>query len=150
MHKLREVLAITDNTVMRQGAMVEHVVTADTNKEQLAELMVGRKVRLKVDKSEDLKELIKVDNLQYFDDAGVERVKSVSFGVRQGEVVGIAGVSGNGQSEILALLSGIIQPYSGSEDINGSHIDKHTVLDPQQVRAIGVGYIQKIATSKGL
>lgn len=152
-HKLREVLAITDNiSVMRQGAMVEHVVTADTNKEQLAELMVGRKVRLKVDKSEanPKKELIKVNNLQYFDDAGVERVKSVSFGVRQGEVVGIAGVSGNGQSEILALLSGIIQPYSGSIDINGSHIDKHTVLDPQQVRAIGVGHIPEDRHKQGL
>lgn len=152
-HKLREVLAITDNiSVMRQGAMVEHVVTADTNKEQLAELMVGRKVRLKVDKSEAApkKELIKVDNLQYFDDAGVERVKSVSFGVRQGEVVGIAGVSGNGQSEILALLSGIIQPYSGSIDINGSHIDKDTALDPQQVRAIGVGHIPEDRHKQGL
>ncbi len=68
-HKLREVLAITDNiSVMRQGTMVEHVVTAKTNKEQLAELMVGRKVRLKVDKSEanPKKELIKVDQLQFF------------------------------------------------------------------------------------
>ncbi|WP_240206525.1 ABC transporter ATP-binding protein [Vibrio sp. CyArs1] len=152
-HKLREVLAITDNiSVMRQGTMVEHVVTAKTNKEQLAELMVGRKVRLKVDKSEanPKKELIKVDQLQFFDDAGVERVKSISFGVRQGEVVGIAGVSGNGQSEILGLLSGIIKPYSGSIDINGSHIDKHHPLDPQQVRAIGVGHIPEDRHKQGL
>lgn len=152
-HKLREVLAITDNvSVMRQGAMVEHVVTADTNKEQLAEFMVGRKVRLKVDKSEAApkKELIKVENLQYFDDAGVERVKSVNFSVRQGEVVGIAGVSGNGQSEILGLLSGILKPVSGSIDMNGNVINADTPLDPQQVRAVGVGHIPEDRHKQGL
>ena len=152
-HKLREVLAITDNiSVMRQGTMVEHVTTANTNKEQLAEFMVGRKVRLKVDKhcSNPKKQLITVDNLQYFDDAGVERVKRISFGVRQGEVVGIAGVSGNGQSEILALLSGILQPHSGSIHINNSTIDKLNPLNPQEVRAIGVGHIPEDRHKQGL
>jgi simple sugar transport system ATP-binding protein len=152
-HKLREVLAVTDNvSVMRQGAMVEHVVTAETDKEQLAELMVGRKVRLKVDKEEATpkKELIKVENLQYFDDAGVERVKSVNFSVRQGEVVGIAGVSGNGQSEILGLLSGILKPVSGTIHMNGSDIDAEHALDPQHVRAIGVGHIPEDRHKQGL
>lgn len=152
-HKLREVLAVTDNvSVMRQGAMVEHVVTAETDKEQLAELMVGRKVRLKVDKEKanPKKELIKVENLQYFDDAGVERVKSVNFSVRQGEVVGIAGVSGNGQSEILGLLSGILKPVSGTIHMNGSDIDAEHALDPQHVRAIRVGHIPEDRHKQGL
>ncbi|CAH0525015.1 ABC transporter ATP-binding protein [Vibrio hippocampi] len=152
-HKLREVLAITDNvSVMRQGAMVSHVVTAETDKEQLAELMVGRKVRLKVDKQEAApkKELIKVTDLQYFDDAGVERVKSVSFGVKQGEVVGIAGVSGNGQSEILNLLAGITKPHSGQIELNGQTISATQALDPQQVRAAGVGHIPEDRHKQGL
>jgi len=152
-HKLREVLAITDNiSVMRQGAMVSHVVTAKTNKEQLAELMVGRKVRLKVDKepAQPKKELITVKELQYFDQSGVERVKRVSFSVRQGEVVGIAGVSGNGQSEILSLLSGIIAPSSGSIELNGSEISPQSPLDPQQVRAIGVSHIPEDRHKQGL
>ncbi|GAK83879.1 predicted nucleoside ABC transporter ATP-binding component [Vibrio ponticus] len=152
-HKLREVLAITDNiSVMRQGAMVSHVVTANTNKEQLAELMVGRKVRLKVDKepAQPQKELITVKDLQYFDQSGVERVKKVNFSVRQGEVVGIAGVSGNGQSEILSLLSGIIQPASGSINLNGHDITADHTLDPQQVRGIGVSHIPEDRHKQGL
>ncbi|WP_117235295.1 ABC transporter ATP-binding protein [Vibrio maerlii] len=152
-HKLREVLAITDNvSVMRQGAMVEHVVTAETDKEQLAELMVGRKVRLKVEKqaSSPKKELIKVNDLSYFDDAGVERVKSANFSVRQGEVVGIAGVSGNGQSELLGLLSGILTPHSGSIELNGKTITPESNLCPQQVRANGVGHIPEDRHKQGL
>jgi simple sugar transport system ATP-binding protein len=152
-HKLREVLAITDNiSVMRQGAMVDHVVTAQTNKEQLAELMVGRKVRLKVEKeiAAPKKERIRVNDLQYFDDSGVERVKRINFNVRQGEVVGIAGVSGNGQSEILGLLSGILKPHSGSIELNGHTIDHTHACDPQHVRAIGVGHIPEDRHKQGL
>ncbi|RJX74382.1 ABC transporter ATP-binding protein [Vibrio sinensis] len=152
-HKLREVLAITDNvSVMRQGAMVSHVVTANTNKEQLAELMVGRKVRLKVDKqtANPKKELIRVNELQYFDAAGVERVKSIKFSVHQGEVVGIAGVSGNGQSEILGLLSGILKPYSGQIQLNGHQIDATSPFDPQQIRAIGISHIPEDRHKQGL
>ncbi|WED21220.1 ABC transporter ATP-binding protein [Vibrio sp. JC009] len=152
-HKLREVLAITDNiSIMRQGQMVEHVVTSETNKEELAELMVGRKVRLKVDKQEakPKNSLIKVENLSYFDDAGVQRVKGISFDVRAGEIVGIAGVSGNGQSEILGLLSGILPPESGSIELNGNKITKENVTDPRHVRAMGVGHIPEDRHKQGL
>ncbi|MGL5556207.1 MAG: ABC transporter ATP-binding protein, partial [Aeromonas veronii] len=115
-HKLREILAITDQvSIMRRGEMVAHVATKDTDKEQLAELMVGRKVRLKVDKgpTQPGEAKLKIEGLSYFDASKVERVKSVSFEVRAGEVVGIAGVSGNGQSELLSLLGGILKPSKG-------------------------------------
>lgn len=152
-HKLREVLAITDNvSVMRQGQMVGHVVTAQTNQEELAELMVGRKVRLKVEKepATPKDELVKVNDLSYFDDAGVQRVKGINLSVRAGEIVGIAGVSGNGQSEILGLLSGILQPYSGSIELNGHIISPDHHLDPQHVRYIGVGHIPEDRHKQGL
>jgi len=152
-HKLREVLAITDNvSVMRQGQMVAHVKTSETNREELAELMVGRKVRLKVDKldAKPAKELIKVNNLGYVDSSGVKRVKDISFSVRAGELVGIAGVSGNGQSEILSLLSGIIPPTSGSFELNGHTISAENPTDPQQVRAMGVGHIPEDRHKQGL
>ncbi|WP_207621631.1 ABC transporter ATP-binding protein [Vibrio ziniensis] len=152
-HKLREVLAITDNiSVMRQGQMVADVKTSETNREELAELMVGRKVRLKVDKSEanPAKELLKVNNLSYVDRSGVKRVKDISFSVRAGELVGIAGVSGNGQSEILSLLSGILKPTSGSFELNGHTISVDKPADPQQVRAMGVGHIPEDRHKQGL
>lgn len=152
-HKLREVLAITDNiSVMRQGTMVDHVVTADTNQDQLAELMVGRKVRLKVEKqpAQPKQARIKVNKLSYFDRSKVQRIKEISFSVREGEIVGIAGVSGNGQSEILGLLSGILKPASGSIELNGNILTAEKPSDPQQVRAMGVGHIPEDRHKQGL
>lgn len=152
-HKLREVLAITDNiSVMRQGAMVDHVVTAQTNQDQLAELMVGRKVRLKVEKepASPKNELIKVNKLSYFDESKVQRIKDISFSVREGEILGVAGVSGNGQSEILGLLSGILKPASGSIELNGHKMTADLPRDPQQVRAMGVGHIPEDRHKQGL
>ncbi|MDV7104696.1 ABC transporter ATP-binding protein [Vibrio sp. TH_r3] len=152
-HKLREVLAITDNiSVMRQGTMVDHVVTAQTNQDQLAELMVGRKVLLKVEKeaAKPKKALIDVKNLSYFDSSNVQRIKDISFSVREGEIVGIAGVSGNGQSEVLSLLSGIIKPASGTIELNGHILSPEQPSDPQQVRAMGVGHIPEDRHKQGL
>jgi simple sugar transport system ATP-binding protein len=152
-HKLREVLAITDNvSVMRQGAMVEHIQTSATDKEQLAELMVGRKVRLTVEReaANPQASLVQVNDLCYTDDAGVRRVKNVSFNVRAGEIVGIAGVSGNGQSEILSLLGGILSPTSGSFTLNQHTVSAENPTDPQQVRAMGVGHIPEDRHKQGL
>ncbi|MHA2938539.1 ABC transporter ATP-binding protein [Vibrio sp. RC27] len=152
-HKLREVLAITDNvSVMRQGEMVAHVKTKDTDREQLAELMVGRKVRLKVDKeaATPTNTLLNVEKLRYVDPTGVTRVKDISFSVRAGELVGIAGVSGNGQSEILGLLSGMLSPTSGAIEMNGHTIDADNPSDPRQVRAMGVGHIPEDRHKQGL
>jgi simple sugar transport system ATP-binding protein len=125
-HKLREIMAITDNvSVMRQGEMVRTLKTSETNPEELAELMVGRRVLLRVDKKPATpgKTLLEVENLVVADDLGVVRVKDVSFSVRAGEIVGIAGVSGNGQSELLESVSGMRDQRSGTVVMNGRELE---------------------------
>ena len=102
-HKLREILAITDTvSVMRQGEMVATLPTKEATREHLAELMVGRKVRLELDKTKALPGAVRlsVRNLTVIDGKGVKRVDSVGFDLRAGEILGIAGVSGNGQSAL--------------------------------------------------
>ncbi|MCJ9725473.1 ATP-binding cassette domain-containing protein, partial [Agrobacterium sp. BETTINA12B] len=108
-HKLREIMAITDTvSVMRRGEMVATRKTAETTVEELAELMVGRRVLLRVEKGTahpgDV--LLSVRNLTVKDGRGVTMVDNVSFDVRAGEIVGIAGVAGNGQSELLEAIAG--------------------------------------------
>ena len=114
-HKLKEILAITDRvTVMRQGAVVATRPTAETSQEELAELMVGRRVLLRVART-DAKpgaEVLRAEDLRHIDARGVERLRGVSFSVRAGEIVGIAGVSGNGQSELIEVLAGL-RPLQG-------------------------------------
>jgi simple sugar transport system ATP-binding protein len=121
-HKLREIMAVTDNvSIMRQGRMVAHRKTAETSTEELAELMVGRKVLLRVQKdmARPGDDVLSVRNLSVRDAAGVQRVKGVSFNVRAGEIVGVAGVAGNGQSFLLEALTGIRPFESGEISIAG-------------------------------
>ena len=121
-HKLREIMAVTDQvSVMRQGKMVAHRTTAKTSREELAELMVGRKVLLRVDKgpAHPVEPALTVTDLVVTDRQGVQRVKGVSFTVRRGEILGIAGVAGNGQSELLEAVTGIRAPASGSIVLDG-------------------------------
>ena len=108
-HKLREIMDITDTvSVMRRGEMTATVKTSDTNPEELAELMVGRKVLLRVDKTpaKPGETVLEVKNLRMTDDQGVERLKGIDLKIRAGEILGIAGVSGNGQSMLLEVLGG--------------------------------------------
>ena len=114
-HKLREIMAVTDRvSVMRRGRMVAHRDTAGTTIPELAELMVGRRVLLRVEKgpAQPGRELLTVERLRVCDDQGASRVRDVSFTVRAGEIVGIAGVAGNGQSELLEALAGL-RPVAG-------------------------------------
>ena len=109
-HKLREIMEVTDRiSVMRQGRMVAHRDTAATTVAELAELMVGRRVLSQVEKraAKPGRDLLSVENLRVCDDRGLTRVHDVSFAVRAGEIVGIAGVAGNGQSELLEALAGL-------------------------------------------
>ncbi|GGB10821.1 ABC transporter ATP-binding protein [Allosediminivita pacifica] len=123
-HKLREIMEITDTvSVMRRGEMTATVKTAETTPEQLAELMVGRKVLLRVDKvpAQPGRPVLEVENLRHVDESGVERLKGVSLDVRAGEILGIAGVSGNGQSELLEVLGGYADA-TGTVRVNGQEI----------------------------
>ncbi|WP_425071379.1 ABC transporter ATP-binding protein [Sagittula sp. S175] len=152
-HKLREIMEITDTvSVMRRGEMTATVKTSETSPEQLAELMVGRKVLLRVDKTpaQPGAPILEVENLRHTDSHGVERLKGVSFNVRAGEVLGIAGVSGNGQSELLHVLGGMTNA-TGSIRVNGQEIDltgKHS--DGQSRRARGIAHVPEDRHHEGL
>src|SRR5207245_11315053 len=109
-------------TVMRQGSVVATLPTADTTPERVAELMVGRKVLLPVDKtaSRPGEPVLEIKDLVVEDGLGVERVKGVGFTVRRGEIVGVAGVAGNGQSELLEALAGIRPAKSGQRRLTAA------------------------------
>lgn len=149
-HKLREIMAITDTvSVMRRGEMVATRTTSETTVEELAELMVGRRVLLRVDKgiANPGEFVLSVRNLTVKDGRGVTMVDNVSFDVRAGEIVGIAGVAGNGQSELLEALAGIRKPTSGEILLNGKTIDK---VNPAHLRALGLAHIPEDRHHMGL
>ncbi|MBA4796375.1 simple sugar transport system ATP-binding protein [Rhizobium rosettiformans] len=149
-HKLREIMAITDTvSVMRRGEMVATRKTAETTVEELAELMVGRRVLLHVEKkpANPGEIFLSVRNLTVKDNRGVVMVDNVSFDVRAGEIVGIAGVAGNGQSELLEAITGIRKPVAGEIWINGQNV---AGLDPAELRGIGVAHIPEDRHHMGL
>lgn len=152
-HKLREIMEITDTvSVMRRGQMTATVKTAETSPEHLAELMVGRKVLLRVDKkpAEPKDTVLEVQDLRVRDGKGVERLKGVSLTLRAGEILGIAGVSGNGQSELLEVLGGM-QTGTGHVRVNGQEIDlTGRFSDGQSRRARGIAHVPEDRQREGL
>ena len=152
-HKLREIMDATDTvSVMRRGEMTATVKTSDTSPEQLAELMVGRKVLLEIDKAPATPGpmVLEVENLRVVDDAGVERVKGISFHIAAGEILGIAGVAGNGQTELLEVLGGITRG-TGSVRLNGDELDltgRHS--DGRTRRARGIAHVPEDRQREGL
>lgn len=152
-HKLHEIIHITDNvSVMRAGKMVAQKVTSKTDREDLAELMVGRKVLLQVDKEDKDKGevLLKVNKLSVLDENNIFRLKDVSFEVHAGEVVGIAGVSGNGQSALLKVLSGISNITQGSVEILGQKMDSKNPIFPDKLRELGLSHVPEDRLRMGL
>jgi simple sugar transport system ATP-binding protein len=152
-HKLREIMEATDTvSVMRRGEMTATVKTSETSPEHLAELMVGRKVLLRVDKepAKPGAKVLEVENLRVVDAAGVERVKGISLEVRAGEILGIAGVAGNGQSELLEVLGGM-ENGTGSIRVNGEELDltgKHS--DARSRRKRGIAHVPEDRQREGL
>jgi ABC-type uncharacterized transport system ATPase subunit len=152
-HKLREIMAITDTvSVMRQGTMVATRETAKTTVGELAELMVGRRVLLRVEKGEASPGEVKlsVRNLTVRDSRGVTMVDDVSFDIRGGEIVGIAGVAGNGQSELMEAISGIRRAVSGSVLLDGKPIDVTGIADPGELRDRGLAHVPEDRHHVGL
>ncbi len=142
-HKLREIMAVTDRvTVMRQGAVVGEVATGTTSPRELAEKMVGRAVLLRVEKgpARPGETLLSVRDLEVRDRFDVARVRGVSFELRAGEIVGVAGVSGNGQSELLEALAGIRMPSRGGIILGGRDLVREQ-LDPRRRRALGLAHV---------
>jgi len=152
-HKLREIMAITDTvSVMRQGQMVATLPTKETSPEKLAELMVGRRVLLRVEKgpAHPGKPLLEVKNLVVADDLKVVRVKDVSFNVRAGEIVGIAGVAGNGQSELLESIAGMRDQQSGDVVLNGNVLSLEGDDGAHRARLAGLAHVPEDRQTEGL
>ncbi len=152
-HKLREIMAITDNvSVMRRGRMVAHRATAETTREELAELMVGRTVELVRNQSPHAGGAValETDRLSYVDEGGTRRLDGVSLAVRAGEIVGIAGVAGNGQSELLSVLAGIVPPTDGSFRVGERVVTAERPADPREIRSLGVAHVPEDRRREGL
>ena len=150
-HKLREIMAIPDRvSVMRRGEMVATRETKDTSVGELAELMVGRRVLLRVDKghAKPGAVVLEVKNLTWKDAKGTPRVDNVSFTVRAGEIVGIAGVSGNGQSELLDCIAGITRAASGEIIFEGRAAGPD--CNPHTLRNDGMAHVPEDRQHRGL
>ncbi|MDG1737584.1 MAG: ABC transporter ATP-binding protein [Paracoccaceae bacterium] len=152
-HKLREIMEITDTvSVMRRGEMTATVKTSETSPEQLAELMVGRKVLLRVDKeaANPGETILVVKNLRQFDDQGVERLKGISLNLKAGEILGIAGVAGNGQSELLEVLGGYANA-TGEVTLKGNALPlSGSGANGRIRRESGIGHVPEDRQQEGL
>ena len=149
-HKLREVLEISDRiTVMRRGKVVGHLVTKDTTEQEIATLMVGREVLLRVDKkpAKPGDVTFKVENLTASSDRGVPALKGVSFELRQGEILGIAGVEGNGQSELMEVLAGTRRATGGRVLLGDKDV---TSFDARTEREAGIAFVPEDRRGTGL
>lgn len=141
-HKLKEVFAIADDiTVLKDGRIVGNVKPSDVGEEEIANMMVGRQVILKANKVEhDLgRVILEAKNIVIKDSAGVERVKNVSLTIREGEIVGIAGVAGSGQQQIVEAIFGLQDIEPGGQIIfDGQDITK---MNCRERRKLGIGYV---------
>jgi simple sugar transport system ATP-binding protein len=148
-HKLREVREISDRvTVMRDGQRIGTVATRDATERDLARMMVGREVLESVEKPPTTpgKPILEVRQLCYSANTGKRVLDDVSFTVRAGEIVGIAGVEGNGQTQLVEVLTGLLPAQSGEVVIEGQPI---TGRDPRQVREHGVAHIPEDRLTNG-
>jgi len=149
-HKLKEVMAAADRiSVMHAGKMVGTVKPGETDEQQLAEMMVGRKVILQVDKgaAHPKKPVLEVNGLTVLDDQRHPRVDELSLSVRAGEILGIAGVQGNGQTELVEALTGLRHTAAGTVKILGRDM---THASPRKVIEAGVGHIPEDREKHGL
>jgi general nucleoside transport system ATP-binding protein len=140
-HKLYEVLEIADRiTVIRRGKVVGSRLPSETDEDDLAALMVGRNVQLIVDRGEShpAGPQLSVSELRVNDDRGHEAVKGLTFDVRAGEILGIAGVAGNGQDELVEALTGLRKPSSGKVTLNGKDI---TGAGPRALQQSGMSFV---------
>ncbi len=149
-HKLNEVMEISDRiSVMRKGRMVGELETARTNPQEIAQLMVGRPVLLRVEKgaAKKSKPALQVRNLSFVDRRGVSVLSDVSFEVASGEILGIAGVEGNGQSQLIECIAGLSKPATGSIMLDGTEISSHTV---REVFENGIAHVPEDRIKRGL
>jgi simple sugar transport system ATP-binding protein len=149
-HKLNEVLEIADRiTIMRRGKVVDTIPAAGATEESLAHMMVGRDVLLRVDKkpAQPAGPLLTVEDLRVFDDRGLEAVRGVSIEIRAGEIVGLAGVDANGQSELIDAIAGLRPVKSGRVVVDGTDL---THAHAREALDAGIGHIPEDRHRRGL
>lgn len=148
-HKLEEVLAISDNvTVMRDNTTIGNVKTSETNDKELARMIVGRDVLLRVEKNDadPSENILTIENLTVVGKHG-EALSNVSMNVRAGEIVGIAGIEGNGQTELIEAIAGLTSIQSGSIKLSGKEISN---LSVRKRTEFGIGHIPEDRHKRGL
>jgi general nucleoside transport system ATP-binding protein len=149
-HKLNEVLEVADRvTTLRRGVVVDTIDAEGATEEGLARMMVGREVLLRVDKkaAQPAEPLLQVENLSVIDDRGLETVHNVSFQVRAGEILGLAGVDANGQSELIDAIAGLRHVNSGRIVVDGHDM---TNAHARETLDAGVGHIPEDRHRRGL
>ncbi|CUA80045.1 MULTISPECIES: ABC transporter ATP-binding protein [Anoxybacillus] len=149
-HKLKEIMEVCDRvTVIRRGKGIGTLNVSETNPNELASLMVGREVHFKTEKQPPKvgKPVLEIENLVVKDSRGITAVDHLNLTVHAGEIVGIAGVDGNGQTELIEAITGLIKSESGSIRLNGKEIRN---LTPRQITETGVGHIPQDRHKHGL
>lgn len=149
-HKLNEVIAVADKiTVLRRGAVAGETTPKKATSAKLAEMMVGREVQLTVDRSKSKagRTLLAVDGLRVLNDEGKLVVSDVSFEVRSGEILAVAGVQGNGQTELVEALTGLREADAGSISLDGEDL---TNVSPRRVATAGVAHIPEDRNRDGM
>ncbi|HGR2133129.1 TPA: ABC transporter ATP-binding protein [Streptococcus pneumoniae] len=149
-HKLDEIRAVSDRvTVIRRGKSIETVEIAGATNADLAEMMVGRSVSFKTEKqaSKSKEVVLSIKDLVVNENRGVPAVKNLSLDVRAGEIVGISGIDGNGQSELIQAITGLRKVESGSIELKGDSI---VGLHPRQITELSVGHVPEDRHRDGL
>lgn len=140
-HKLNEVMNITDRvTILRCGRLVNTVETARTSKPELSQMVIGRELVFRDISKRPCseKEVLRIENLKTYANTGLLALKGVNFSIRQGEILGLAGVSGNGQTELAQVLAGIRPPCEGKIYLDGHEV---TSASPRKLFELGEGFI---------
>ncbi|MCG9627468.1 ABC transporter ATP-binding protein [Vibrio mediterranei] len=142
-HKLKEVSYASDRiTVIQHGRVTGGFNTSEVTEVQIAEKMVGREIlqEYKLPDTEKGKVLLDINNLTFHDEAGICRLNNLNMNICQGEILGIAGVEGNGQTELAKVITGLIHPSSGTIKMQGENIEN---LDPRTIRNKGIAHVSE-------
>ncbi|WLD95213.1 ABC transporter ATP-binding protein [Alkalihalobacillus sp. AL-G] len=149
-HKLKEIMEVCHRcTVIRRGEGIGTVNVADTNRDELASMMVGRDVSFTIEKDEakPQQSVLEIENITVKDSRGISAINGLNLTVRAGEIIGIAGVDGNGQTELIEAITGLRKVSSGKVQLNGNDITNHK---PRKVTEAGVGHIPQDRHKHGL
>jgi ABC-type uncharacterized transport system ATPase subunit len=149
-HKLKEVLSICDRvTVLKKGRVVGTVDASDSTEESLTDMLVGRKIIYEFDRTDQDQQntVLEVSHIEALSDRGIPALRGVDFNILGGEILGIAGVDGNGQTELIEVLTGLRKPTQGSISLDGNEI---TDKDPYERIQLGISHIPEDRYKRGM